>query len=242
MPEGPSLIILKEKIKPFEGKKVIAASGYADVNYALIKGKVIRSVETWGKHLLIVFNKFTVKIHLMMFGSYTINEEKKYNPKLSLQFGKDIVNFYLCQVTILEQPLDEIYDWTADIMSKKWSSKNAKDKLAKKPAAYICDVILDQAIFSGAGNIIKNEVLYRIKMHPLSIAGNVPPVKITALIDELKKYSFEFLRWRKEGTLSAHWEAYEQEICLRCGIPLHKKITGKGKRLSYFCTNCQEKY
>ncbi|MER3465444.1 MAG: endonuclease, partial [Chitinophagaceae bacterium] len=36
------------------------------------------------------------------------------------------------------------------------------------------DALLDQEIFSGVGNIIKNEVLYRIEVHPLSTIGALP--------------------------------------------------------------------
>ncbi|HRO68823.1 MAG TPA: hypothetical protein PK951_00545 [Chitinophagaceae bacterium] len=38
----------------------------------------------------------------------------------------------------------------------------------------VCDALLDQEIFSGVGNIIKNEVLYRIRVHPESLIGDIP--------------------------------------------------------------------
>ena len=242
MPEGPSILILKEKLEPYIGKKIISASGYAKVDHAKIKGQKITEIKTWGKHTLICFKHFTIRIHLMMFGSYTFNEVKKYNPKLSLQFKDEFINFYLAQIKIIEEPLNEIYDWSADIMNDKWSAANAKAKLKAKPDMMICDALLDQNIFSGSGNIIKNEALYRAKIHPESIVGKMPAAKITALLKEVRKYAFDFLKWRKANTLSKHWEAYEQEECVTCSSPMIKKLTGKGKRQSYFCKNCQELY
>ena|ERR1700761_8177118 len=126
MPEGPSIIILKEAILPFKGKKVIEAAGYAKLDYSLLAGKKITDIKTWGKHLLICFKDITVRIHLLMFGSYRINEEKDVNPKISFHFTKsEAINFYTCAVKFIEKPLDEVYDWSEDIMSPEWDSKKA---------------------------------------------------------------------------------------------------------------------
>jgi endonuclease-8 len=61
----------------------------------------------------------------------------------------------------------------------------------------ICDVLLEQDIFAGVGNIIKNEVLYRVRVHPESLVGNIPPAKITSIIKEARQYSFDFLEWKR---------------------------------------------
>lgn len=242
MPEGPSLVILKEKLHSFIGKKVLNCSGYAKIDHGKFKNKTIKDLKTWGKHFLICFPKFTVRIHLMLFGSYTVNETKKYNAKLSLQIKNDVVNFYICQVKIIEEQLDDIYDWTADIMTKKFSNANAKKKLESIPAQMICDALSNQEIFAGVGNIIKNEVLFRAKLHPESIVAKIPARVINKMLKEIVTYGQEFLKWKKAAVLSRHWEAYEQEECNRCALPIIKKATGKNKRQSYFCSNCQEKY
>jgi len=242
MPEGPSILILHEVLKPFKGKKVISASGYAKIDYKRLKGKTITDLKTWGKHTLICFKDFTVRIHLLMFGSYLVNKTKKINPKLSLHFTKDDVNFYMSDVKFIDEPLDDIYDWSADIMNKKWSAAKAKKKLSEHPKMMVCDALLDQDIFAGSGNIIKNETLFRSRIHPESLVSSLPPAKLSALLKEVSKYAFDFLKWKKEGTLGKHFQAYEQKECPRCRIPLHKRLTGKGKRQSYFCENCQAKY
>ncbi|TEB41064.1 endonuclease, partial [Flavobacterium circumlabens] len=76
MPEGPSVVILKEETQQFSGQKVISVSGNTAVDIQRIKGKTA-SFKTWGKHFLICFDDFTVKIHLLMFGTYRINERKE---------------------------------------------------------------------------------------------------------------------------------------------------------------------
>jgi len=239
MPEGPSIILLKEAIQSFNGKKVLKAEGYAKIDFSVFSNKKIIDIKTWGKHLLLCFDNFFVRVHLLMFGSYRINERKKTNPKLSLQFKKDELNFYAGDVKLSEENPDEVYDWSADIMNDQWNAKKAIKKLEETPSLLICDCLLDQQIFSGVGNIIKTEALFRAKLHPKNKVGKIPPKAMKLLLSETRKYSFDFLKWKKEGTLKQHWLVYSKKICPRCEIPLHKEILGKTKRRTFFCNNCQ---
>ena len=127
-------------------------------------------------------------------------------------------------------------------MSKKWDPKKAKAKLKNIPDEMICDALLEQDIFAGLGNIIKNEVLYRVRLHPESRVGKIPDTKIRTLIKESRIYSFEFLKWKKKFELKKHWLAHTKKTCLRCNLPFIKKQTGVKKRRSFFCENCQKLY
>jgi endonuclease-8 len=106
----------------------------------------------------------------------------------------------------------------------------------------VCDALLDQDIFAGVGNIIKNEVLYRIRLHPETRVGNIPPSKLSALINEARIYSYDFLRWKKAYVLKKHWLAHTKKICQRCNLPIIKTYPGKTKRRAFFCENCQILY
>jgi len=105
-----------------------------------------------------------------------------------------------------------------------------------------CDALLDQQIFSGVGNIIKNEVLYRIYLHPETRIQHIPPRKLTELIKEARNYSFDFLKWKKEYVLKKHWLVHTKKICKRCELPVIKKYCGITKRRTFFCVNCQRLY
>lgn len=242
MPEGPSLVILKEEVQQFAGHKVIAVSGNSKIGIERIQGHTIVSFKTWGKNFLICFDDFTIKIHLLMFGTYRINERKETEPRLSLAFDNGELNFYTCSVKFLEGDLNQYYDWTSDVMNDDWDPKAAKKKLEEVPGKMICDALLEQDIFSGVGNIIKNEVLYRVKTHPESLVGKIPPRKINEIIKEAVIYSFQFLDWKKKYELKKHWLAHTKKMCVRCNLPLVKKQTGTKKRRSFFCTNCQKLY
>ena len=243
MPEGPSIVILKEAVQAFKGKKVTEVSGSTKkFDISKLKGKKITDFKSWGKHFLICFPKFTVRIHFLLFGTYRINEQKDATPRLHLQFSKGELNFYACALELIEQPLDEVYDWTADVMNEHWDADQAMKKLKANPKMLACDALLDQHIFAGSGNIIKNEVLFRIGVHPLSYIGKLPPAKKKQLIAEAVNYSFDFLEWKKKFELKKHWLAHTKRTCPRDHIPLKKEYLGKTNRRTFYCDVCQKLY
>jgi len=242
MPEGPSIVILKEAVQAFKGKKVVTAGGSANIDMDRLVNQKIIDFKTWGKHFIICFKGFAIRIHLLMFGKYSINEEIKRQAKLSLVFDKGELHFYTCSVVEIDVPLDDVYDWSADIMSDKWDTKAARKKLKAQPETPVCDALLDQEIFAGSGNIIKNEVLYRTKIHPASLIGDIPPRKLTEIINETRNYAFDFLAWKKDNVLSKHWQAYTKKKCPRDGDTLENKYLGKTKRRTFYCNTCQVKY
>jgi len=126
--------------------------------------------------------------------------------------------------------------------SVPWDPALALDKLRAMPQTLVCDAILDQQVFAGAGNIFKNEVLFRIRVHPLSPLGALPADKPEELVAEVRQYAFDFLTWKKAFVLKQHWQAHRQNICPRCNVDLVKAKLGKSKRQSYFCERCQVRY
>jgi len=243
MPEGPSIVILKEAVQEFRGEKILSVTGNCKQNIQQLEGETIIDFKSWGKHFLICFKKSSVRIHFMLFGSYSINEKIEWKvTRLGIHFKKGALYFYACSVQFIEGDINNVYDWTADVMSEAWSVSKAKKKLKQQPMALVCDALLDQQIFAGVGNIIKNEVCYRIKIHPESKIGALPPKQVNDLVKEARNYSFDFLEWKKNFVLKKHWLAHTKTICKRCDLPLTKKYAGKTKRRTFFCTNCQVLY
>ena len=89
MPEGPSIILLKEAVQPFKGKKIIIVTGNTKtIDIQRLKNEKIIDFKSWGKHFLMCFNGFTIRIHFLLFGSYLINNEKDRLVRLGLHFKK----------------------------------------------------------------------------------------------------------------------------------------------------------
>jgi endonuclease-8 len=245
MPEGPSIVILKEAVQSFAGQKILSAGGSSKkIDFDRLTSARIIGFKSWGKHFLICFKNFTIRIHFLLFGSYRINEEREsIVPRLSLRFSKGrSLNSYACSISALDQPPDDVYDWTNDVMSDKWDENEALHKLKSIPNALACDVLLNQQIFSGVGNIIKNEVLFRIRVHPESRVGKLPLAKRKMMVREAVHYSFQFLEWKREFTLKKHWLVHTKKMCPRGHGLLVKKYAGVTQRRTFYCKTCQKLY
>jgi len=241
MPEGPSILYLKDQLQPFKGKLVKDTGGYGDMPTAWIKGKKLMDIKTWGKHLLFVFANGTVRVHLGLFGEVLIDERKKVNRSFYLEFTKGEVNGYVVKAIKLDKPLKEIYDWRTDILSKQFHKVYVKELLKTKAGKTIDDVLMDQDIFTGVGNKIRNEALYRASIHPLSIVGKMPPAKITRLITEVVNYANIFYKQLSTKGVNDFFQVYQQEYAAD-GSEVTMKILTKSKRKIFFSEHRQVLY
>ncbi|MGC3945619.1 MAG: DNA-formamidopyrimidine glycosylase family protein [Chryseolinea sp.] len=243
MPEGPSIVLAKENIRQLTGLTVanMHVNGVA-IDADAFQGTQLRSVRSWGKHLLLKFNNTTLRIHFLMFGSYSIGHPKPgKKAKLSIIFSDgQSLYFYASAIRTIKGSLTSVYDWSADVMNKHWDPANAMKKVKQHRESLICDVLLDQEIFSGVGNIIKNEVLFRMRIHPLNKVGNIPTRRLRAIVDDARVYSFLFLKWKRAFVLKKHWEAYTKKKCPRDGHFFNKQYAGVLKRRTFYCDECQQ--
>jgi len=249
MPEGPSIVILREEAAKFVGKTVRAVAGNSKQDIQRMHGKRVRAICSWGKHFLVRFDRFTMRVHFMLFGRYRIDEDKTDRngriaaPRVSLAFDNGVLNLYACSVRFIEADLDDVYDWSGDVMADAWDPKQARRKLKAAPDMLAADALLDQTIFAGVGNIIKNEVLFRIRVHPESTIGALPPRKLTELIAQAREYSFDFLEWKKAFVLKKHYQVHTKTTCPRDGNRLtYRKALGRAQRRAFFCEVCQRRY
>jgi endonuclease VIII len=243
MPEGPSIVILKEEVTPFLGQTIRRVSGNTTIEKERLLQQRVEDFRSWGKQFLVELPDFSLRVHFLLFGSYRINEQKSWAvPRLSLGFDAGEINFYACSVRFIEEPLDLVYDWWADVMSAQWDPQPALARLRKRPDMLVCDALLDQDLFAGVGNIIKNEVLFRIRVHPLSTLGALPAKKLRELVAEARAYSFDFYEWKKQYVLKKHWCVHTKRTCPRCHVPLAKAHLGRTHRRSFFCEDCQRLY
>ncbi len=242
MPEGPSIVILREQTRRFVGKIIRQAEGNSRLDKTPLIGQKVLSIRSFGKQFLIELSNFSIRIHLMMFGSYRVNQRTDKVPRLRLEFANGELNFYACSVRYLEGGLNTLYDWRTDVMSDEWDPRLAAKRVRALPDAEVCDVLLDQTIFAGVGNIIKNEVLFRIRVHPLSKVSGLPARKLLQMIREAKSYSFEFLEWKKAFTLRAHWLVHNKSICPRDSVKFKRAYLGVRHRRTFYCEICQKRY
>lgn len=108
----------------------------------------------------------------------------------------------------------------------------------------VAELLLDQRIACGVGNVFKSEVLWAVELHPST--------RVEALsIDQryrLIERAAEMLRANTEraerittldtpGGLAVYGRTGKP--CLRCGLPVQVRRHGEQARVTYFCPNCQ---
>ena len=248
--EGPSLFLAKEQLKPFKTKIVLRVSGNTSIDKGRFKGQIVKDIFSWGKHLLFQFDGFALKVHFLMFGTFsavvegksvTGDYKKPRVPRLALTFENGQIEMYNCSVKIIEHArLKTTYDYAADIMSPTWDSALAYGKMKTFPEEEIGDVLLDQSIFGGVGNIIKNEILSLAHINAQETVRDLSPQKRKTLIDFARSFSIQFYKWRKNFVLRHHLAIHRKGICPHCGGKVTHKKSGKRDRWSHYCPVCQQ--
>jgi len=239
--EGPSLVILKEELEPFVGKKVLKVGGNTKQPKESIERHTLCDVETWGKQLFLTFSAgrslpIVTKTHFLMFGSYRINNPKpERSPRLELHFRNGVVSFYACSVKFSSDDYLKDLDPRVDLMSDRWNNAHVVDLMVRKREAFLCDLFLDQSIFAGSGNIVKNEVLFNIRRHPLTKLVQVSARDWPRLAEAVHEYCWKFYEWKKQFQLRKHWQVYRQNRCPLCHRKLVTERVGKFLRGTFYC-------
>nr|MDO8134189.1 hypothetical protein [Candidatus Njordarchaeum guaymaensis] len=243
--EGPPLKVIAERLAVFKGKKVKSASGTAKIEKEATIGKEVEGVFSRGKNLFIRFADFSFRIHFLMFGSYRINEIKSgAKARLSLAFNDGTLSFYNCPVSILRNDeIEKLYNENIDITSEKWDLEKVMELASKMRNELICDVLLDQNVFAGVGNIIKNEALFLAKVHPLSVVGKIPEEKLKEVALKAREFSLLFYEAKKKGeSIDPYLKTYGEKECPACKGKVLRKRTGIRNRISFICPPCQVLY
>ncbi|XP_012373344.1 endonuclease 8-like 2 [Octodon degus] len=189
-----------------------------------------------------------LQVSFGLFGSIWVNEfsrAKKANkrgdwrdpaPRLVLHFdGGGFLAFYNCQMawspTAVAEPC-------RDILSEEFHRGQALEALGQPQP--VCYTLLDQRYFSGLGNIIKNEALYRARIHPLSLDSLLGPSCLESLVDHVVEFSADWLRGKFQGQ-RRHTQVYLKEQCPAGHQVLRDAFGPPGglQRLTWWCPQCQ---
>lgn len=189
-----------------------------------------------------------LQVRFGLFGSIWVNEfsrAKKANkrgdwrdpiPRLVLHFGNGgFLAFYNCQMSWSSSP---VIQPTSDILSEKFHRGQALAALGQEQP--VCYTLLDQRCFSGLGNIIKNEALYRAGIHPLSLGSFLSPQQLEILVDHVVEFSTDWLQGKFQGRQN-HTQIYQKEQC-PAGHQVRKEAFGPPggfRRLTWWCPQCQ---
>ncbi|XP_057275116.1 endonuclease 8-like 3 isoform X2 [Pezoporus wallicus] len=210
---------------------------------------VARGVETLGKELFMYFDQKALRIHFGMNGSMCINPNgnKGRNaalPVLEIQLTEDIVCFF--EVTVeyrnaAESERKVRMMESLDVCSPKFSFLRAESEIKRHKTLMLCDVLLDQTVLPGVGNIIKNEALFDSGLHPAVKVCQLTDEHIHHLVKMTRDFTMLFYKCRKTGSpLYKHYKVYKRPACAQCNGKITVCRLGENNRMTYFCSGCQK--
>ncbi|NWU74199.1 NEIL3 Endonuclease, partial [Onychorhynchus coronatus] len=212
-------------------------------------GHIYRGVETLGKELFMYFDQKALRIHFGMNGSMCINPDgsKDRNgalPVLEIQLTEDTVCFF--DVTVeyrnaAESERKVRMMESLDVCSPKFSFLRAESEIKLHKTRMLCDVLLDQAVLPGVGNIIKNEALFDSGLHPAVKVCQLTDEHIRHLVKMTRDFTLLFYKCRKTGSpLYKHYKVYRRPACGQCSGNITVCRLGENNRMTYFCSRCQK--
>ncbi|NP_001017201.1 endonuclease 8-like 3 [Xenopus tropicalis] len=263
MVEGPGCTLNGEKIRARveKGQSVVELRGSAVSGtppsscynaLSSLTGCSYTGVQTLGKELFMYFGLKAIRVHFGMNGSIRLNQAVKKGQEnsrpmpvavLEVQLEKDLICFYESTVDVrnVSECQEKIrFLEELDVCSSKFSFSRAECEIKKQKARMLCDILLDQMILPGVGNIIKNEALFDSGLHPGVQAGLLTDMQVSHLVKMTRDFTLLFYKCRKSGSaLYKHYKVYKRPNCGQCD----KKITvcrlGENNRMTYFCPKCQ---
>ena len=247
--EGPSIHLAAEQLRPFVGRRVRRVAGNSRIGIERVQHKTVRDIFPWGKHLVFQFDAFALRVHFMLWGTFaaTVNGasvtgdyRRSGAPRLVLTFVNGEITIWSSSLKFIEERQARAsYDFALDTLSPAWDPVRALRAARGHPDAEIADVLLDQGIFAGVGNIIKNEVLFRTSTHPRTAVRDIPTRRLKAIVADARVFSERFLELRRRFALRKNLEIYGRSLCSRCGGRVTRKNHGTRNRRSFFCEVCQ---
>jgi len=241
--------------------KIIHNINVSDFKKSLI-GKSFKRLERYGKYLVFIFDDDTVMIsHLRMEGKYFLKKSNlEYDKHEHIIFHldgsddlryADVRKFGIMEIRNLSnylttEPLNELGK-DANKISKEDISSLTK---YKKP---VKELLLDQTLVAGIGNIYADEILFLSKIHPETlgsslsdtdlenIAKNAKTVLDMAILaggTTIRTYTSSLgVTGRFQQKLNVHTQ--EGKECPNCKtIIIKTRVGGRG---TYLCPNCQVK-
>ena len=219
----------------------------------------INSISRRGKYILMqTSNNFKLVIHLRLTGKLIFETdlaktsdharaELVFSDNTKLIFN-DIRTFGKIQILKINEKIEALQKLGVEPLSDNFDTRYLKNKLKNRKAP-IKNILLDQRVIAGLGNIYVAEILFRSKIDPRIPGNKLKKKKLESIVSETKKVLQEAIKHNgttisdyrsvedKTGEFQNFLKVYRKENC-ECGHQI-KKIKQAG-RSTYYCPVCQK--
>lgn len=243
MPEGDSLRRAAVALQALVGERLSVTAMHPRARVTGVAERVdglrLEAVEAHGKNLLLRFEGgVTVRSHLGMTGAWRVvaaETDVRGTPWLVLRGSRSqAVLRGGARLHVSSRPPRRLGpDILADPLDAATIVANV---LAAEPHRPVGDVLLDQAVVAGIGNIWRSEALWAARVSPWRPIRDVGAGEVESAVRE----AHCLMRRSVEG------EAPKRRVyrragrpCFRCGEPIESGRIGEHARNAYWCPVCQ---
>jgi endonuclease-8 len=252
MPEGHTIFRAAAEIERWVGGRVVtAASTTVDRLPAdRLVGQTVDRVEPRGKHLLIRFSGGQVlHTHLKMTGAWHVYRagERWRRPawqarfvleagdRVAVCFGAPVVELLAPRGEHLHPALaglgPDVLAAPVDLDEIRRRARLAPDDLA------VGELLLDQRVVSGIGNIWRCEALFVRRVHPAAAIGSLSDDELDGIVTAASQLMRHNVEGRDRGDRWVYGRA--RRPCRRCSTPIRASRVQASERTAYWCPRCQ---
>jgi endonuclease-8 len=204
-----------------------------------IAGRTIERVHAIGKHLLIDFSGgLTLRTHMRMNGSWHIyrSGEKWQRPRDDMRIVIETGAFVAVGFTIpVAEFTNDAPQLGPDLLGETFDFDEALRRVREHPSEEIGNVLLNQQVVAGVGNIWKSESLHAARVNPFRRVNELDDTTIIRILTIARKQ----LRASANATLRVRHSVYQGKLCRKCGSRIEYRKQGEDVRGTYWCPKCQ---
>jgi endonuclease-8 len=230
-----------------------------------ITGRQVRAVRSHGKNLFVDFdNGWTLYSHMLMWGAWHVyaqdepwrKEARKARVVLeTLTQCAVLFSAPVCQlIQSSKLPMHPTSELGPDLLSEAFGAADLAEiqrRLQAQGVAPIGEVVMNQTVMAGIGNILKSEILFAVRIHPERSATSLQDTEFAQLIatsQDLMRRAYEtdgfsqvFLPadLRQATGMLGYVYGRSGQICWRCGGTIAMVRQGEMQRMTFFCPFCQ---
>ncbi len=262
MPEGDTIFRTATSLRRWIGGREVTAarSVHPGVDVRPVVGTNVDEVEARAKHLLIRFSGgLVLHTHMRMTGSwhvYPTGERWRKSPRqarLVLETGSRLaVCFNAPVIELLSAEGERVHGSLRrlgpDVLAPgtiDHDDVRARARARSAAAPTVGELLLDQQVVSGIGNIYRCESLFLCGVHPRVASTALDDAVLDLLVDTAARimavnagtsaYSRSF-----DGGPDRPWVYGRSGLpCRRCGTAIERELLGRQARSVYWCPTCQ---
>lgn len=260
MPEGDTIAKAADALnRALAGKRMTRTDFRVPALAATdLAGQTITEVVARGKHVLMrTDGGLTIHTHLKMEGAWKLEPAgrrvagRRDEVRLVVETGTaTAVGTQLGVVEVFPTRDEErvLGHLGPDLLGADWDPEEALRRLTARPDRPVGEVLLDQTVMAGIGNIFKSEICFLRGVEPATPVGEVRDPE--AVVDLARRLLLANRSTGNQVTTGdprrgrSHW-VYGRggEPCRRCGTLIRRRMDGRAdemeERVTYWCPSCQ---